>query len=221
MKESFSGIFGVYKPKGPTSHDIINKIRKITGEKRVGHAGTLDPLASGVLVIAIGRPATKELKEFVLSEKEYIATIRLGAQSETDDEEGNKTIKEIRLKPKIDEIKKTLKKFQGVILQTPPIYSALKINGKRAYKIARSGRDIKDIKLKPREVEIKSIKILKYKWPDLKIKVITGPGVYIRSLARNIGEHLKTGGYLKELERIRVGQFIKKETTDINKLPAN
>ncbi len=203
-------IFVIYKPKGPTSHDIINKLRKEMGIKKIGHAGTLDPLASGVLVVGVGREATKQLGTIVKKEKEYLAKIRLGMTSTTDDEEGVKTeIKIVGKIPTLGEIKKAIAKFQGEISQTPPIYSAIKIKGKEAYKLARKGQEPK---LKPRKVEIKKIDILKYEWPYLEIRVVTGPGVYIRSLARDIGQHLKTGGYLAELERTRVGEFTKENT---------
>ena len=199
------GIFAIYKPKGPTSHDIIDKLRRETGVKKIGHAGTLDPLASGVLVVGVGRKATKQLGAIVKKEKEYSAKIRLGMTSPTDDAEGIKTeIKIVGKIPTFGEIKKALAKFEGEILQTPPIYSAVKVKGKKAYKLARKGQTPK---LKPRKALIKEIEILKYEWPYLELRVVTGPGVYIRALARDIGKYLKTGGYLAGLERTRVGSF--------------
>lgn len=209
------GIFAIYKPKGPSSHDIIDKLRKITGIKKIGHAGTLDPLAKGILVVGIGREATKKLKDIVKDEKEYLATIKLGVESTTDDEEGEKMVRQGLYKPKINEIKKVVSEFQGKISQVPPIFSAVKIKGKEAYKLARKGREVS---LKARRVEIKRIQILSYKWPYLKLKVITGPGVYIRALARDIGEKLDTGGYLFNLERTRVGGFTKEKSITISKL---
>lgn len=211
-KTTSQRIFAVWKPKGPTSHDIVQKIRKMTGVKKVGHAGTLDPLASGVLVVGIGREATKKLKDSVEAEKEYVALIKLGQESVTDDEEGRKTKFLFSKKPKLPEVEKVLSKFRGKIEQIPPQFSAVKIFGRRAYKSARAG---KAIILKSRSVEIKNIRILKYKWPFLKIKVVTGSGVYIRSLARDIGREFKTGGYLAELERTRVGQFSKNKAIKI------
>lgn len=209
-----NNIIAVYKPKGPTSNDIVQMIKKITKQK-VGHAGTLDPLASGVLVIGIGRGGTKKLKEIVGQEKEYIAKIKLGEISETDDEEGNKVIQKISETPEIKKNKDIIKSFTGKIKQVPPLYSAVKFEGKEAYKYARKGQKIS---LKPREVEIKSIKILNYSWPFLEIKVVTGPGVYIRSLARDIGERLGTGAYLAELERVRVGNFTKENSLTLDKI---
>lgn len=219
------GIYGVYKPKGPTSHDIIDRLRKMTGEQRIGHAGTLDPLASGVLVVGIGREATRRLGEVVKKEKEYIADIFLGVESVTDDAEGltssstsgREKMREIEKREKkeieIEKIEKVANKFKGLIQQAPPIYSAIKVKGEKAYEAARQG---KALALKPREVEIKDIQILKYEWPHLMLKVITGPGVYIRALARDIGRELKVGGYLFDLERTRVGQFTKEEALKNN-----
>lgn len=204
-----NGIFAVYKPKGPSSHDIIISLRKIFGVKKIGHAGTLDPLAKGVLVVGVGREATKKLQNIVKKEKEYLAVIKLGVISATDDEEGDKTVQQVLRKSKIDEIKKVLSKFKGKISQIPPIYSAVKVKGKESYKLARKG---KPPSLLPRKVDIKGIEILDYKWPYLKLKVITGPGVYIRSLARDIGKALKTGGYLYDLERVRVGDYTKEKS---------
>lgn len=212
LKKIKPGIIAVYKPKGPTSFDIISKLRKLTGIKKIGHAGTLDPLASGVLVIGIGREATRRLHEVVEAEKEYVATVRFGIESTTDDEAGEKTKVEVGKKSTRGEIEKILAKFHGKILQLPPIYSAVKVNGQRAYKMARRGETPK---LKKREVEVRKIKILKYKWPDLKIKIVSGPGFYVRSLARDLGRKLKVGGYLTDLERTRVGQFKKNRAIKI------
>ena len=214
------GIYAVYKPKGPTSHDVIDQLRRETGVKRIGHAGTLDPLASGVLVVAVGRENTKKLGQVVKKEKEYLARIRLGVTSTTDDEEGEKTegVKSLALDkkpykvPEIEEVEKAVAKFEGEILQTPPIYSAIKVDGVPAYTLARRGEKPK---LKPRKILIKEIEILKYQWPYLELRVVTGPGVYIRTLARDIGQRLKTGAYLAELERIRVGDFTKEKALTI------
>lgn len=210
--KKIKGIIAVYKPKGPTSFDIISQLRKLTGIKKIGHAGTLDPLASGVLVVGIGREATRKLCEVVESEKEYLATVRFGAESTTDDEAGEKTKIEVIEKPMRREVEKILAEFRGKFLQLPPDFSAIKIKGRRAYDIARKGERPK---LEKREVEVKKIKILKYHWPDLEIKIVSGPGFYVRSLARDVGRKLKVGGYLSALERTRVGQFKKKNAIKI------
>jgi tRNA pseudouridine55 synthase len=198
------GIFAVYKPRGMTSHDVVNIVRKKTGVKRVGHGGTLDPLAEGVLVIAVGRENTKKLNEYVKGEKEYVAEVLLGANSSTDDAEGDIENASFKTIPSLSEVSETSKLFIGHIMQTPPIYSSVKIAGKPAHRRVRAGQDIK---LEPREVIIKNIEVLNYEFPILKLKVTTGPGVYIRALARDIGEKLGTGGYLQGLVRTRVGEF--------------
>ncbi len=201
-------IFAVYKPKGPTSYDIVEKIKRITGEKKVGHAGTLDPLARGILVIAVGREFTKKISSEVKKEKEYLAKIKLGMNSPTDDEEGEKEIIDVKEEPSLESIKKIVYKFKGYILQVPPKFSAVKVKGQKAYKLARKG---KEVELKSRKVEVKEIEILDYKLPYLKLRFVTGSGVYIRSLARDIGRELGTGGYLYDLERTRVGDFTKEK----------
>ncbi len=200
-------IVGIIKPKGPTSNDIVQKVKKITG-KKVGHAGTLDPLASGVLVLGIDKD-TKRLNEVVKKEKEYVATFKFGAYSTTDDEEGEKTEIEVKEIPNREKIEEIVKEFIGEISQIPPKYSAVKIKGKEAYKLARKGEDIS---LEPRIVKIEKIEILGYDYPLLEVKIVTGPGAYIRSLARDIGERLKVGGYMAELERTRVGNYTKENS---------
>jgi tRNA pseudouridine55 synthase len=199
-------IYPINKPKGPTSHDMIDKIRRVTGIRKVGHAGTLDPLASGVLVVGVTREGTKKMHVLVKNEKEYIASIKLGVTSNTDDEEGKKTItlKPDQDEPNEDKVKEALQKFLGHIKQIPPIYSAIKVKGKAAYKYAREG---KELKLEPRDAEIKEIELLEYTWPIVRVRFVTGSGVYIRSLARDIGQELTTGGYLTDLLRTRVGEF--------------
>ncbi len=199
-----NGIISVYKPKGWTSHDVVDKIRSITKVKRVGHAGTLDPLAEGVLVVGIGREATKKLNVELQKEKEYDAIIKLGETSITGDEEGEKTTINVQSIPAKKEIEEALKQFTGTIMQTPPQYSSIKIKGKSAYKYARRGQKVL---IEPREVHVKKIELVNYTWPFLEIRVVSGPGVYIRGLAQDIGEKLQTGGYLFKLIRTRVGEY--------------
>lgn len=201
-------VFAVYKPKGPTSAQFLNEIKRKLHVAKMGHAGTLDPLASGVLVVGINE-GTKELHEVVQGEKEYEATVRFGMTSTTDDEEGEKKKIEIKHVPSEEEVKKTLKGFTGTIEQVPPAFSAIKINGQEAYKLMRKG---KIPEMKAREAKIFKIDLLEYSWPILKVRVTTGPGVYIRALARDIGVKLDVGAYLADLERIRVGEFTKNNT---------
>ena len=200
------GLVAIYKPKGITSHDVINRLRRITGEQRIGHAGTLDPLAEGVRVVGIGREATKRLGEIKAKEKEYIAEIRLGMESTTGDEEGGKREVLPKQIPTQEDVEKAARKFEGEIEQAPPVYSAIKVGGKPAYRYARAG---KKVELLARRVLIKKIEILSYEWPFLKLRAVTGPGVYIRALARDLGRALGTAGYLTDLERVRVGEFTK------------
>lgn len=207
--------FPVYKPVGPSSLKIVENIKKITGIKKVGHGGTLDPLASGVLVIGLTRKGTKKLQDISQQEKEYMGTIKLGEKSTTDDSEGEKTKIEVKHQPREEKIKQILKQFEGEIKQAPPRFSAVKVKGKRAYQLARKG---KEVNLEPRQVEIKQINLIEYDYPLLKIKIVCGKGVYIRSLARDIGDKLETGGYLYELERTRVGNFRLEEALTLDDL---
>lgn len=210
------GIFAVYKPKGMKSHDVVDFVRRQTGVKRVGHGGTLDPLAEGVLVIAVGRENTKRLEKYVKGGKEYIAEIKLGQASVTDDEDGEKTEINIKIKPSLDKIKTVLKLFEGKIKQIPPIYSSIKLSGKPSHRRVRQGQKVE---LEPREVEIKKIELVSYDYPVVRIKAQTGPGVYIRSIARDIGKNLKTGGYLKSLVRTKVGEFTIENALKIEERP--
>lgn len=208
-------IVSINKPKGPTSHDVIYQVRRITHIKRVGHAGTLDPAASGVLVVAIGRASTKQLTDLIQHDKEYIATVTLGATSTTDDGEGEITKSQITndKSTNIEKVSNVVKKFVGRIEQVPPIYSAIKMGGRKAYELARKGTEIT---MTAREVVIHSIEVVSYSWPFLVIKVHCGKGVYIRSLARDIGAALGTGGYMSALERTRVGEYFLKNSMTIS-----
>lgn len=196
-------IIAINKPKGPTSFDIVAQVRKITNTKKVGHAGTLDPLASGVLVVAVGREDTKKINSIVEKEKEYVADFKLGEESTTDDREGEKLPISGKI-PTDEEIEAVLLNFIGEIMQVPPQFSAIKIAGKRAYKSARAGETVE---LPARPVVVKEIELVEYDYPQLKLRVVTGPGVYIRSLARDIGRELGTGAYMSGLVRTRVGEF--------------
>jgi len=200
ISPKISGFLAIDKPAGITSFDVIKKLRKLTGIKHIGHGGALDPFATGVLIVAIGRPATRHLKKFLSGDKIYLAKIKLGAVSDTFDRDGK--IKEVSTEQvAIGKIKKIIKRFVGEIEQVPPIFSALKIRGKPAYKYARASVKIT---LAPRKIIILSIKILAYEWPFLTISVKCGKGTYIRSLANDIGIALGCGGYLTELRRENV-----------------
>ena len=200
------GIIAVWKPGGISSHDVINRVRRASGIRVVGHAGTLDPLARGVLVVGVGRTATRNLATEVKKEKEYVTVVRLGITSSTDDEEGEKTPHAVAIIPSRVAVDAAVQKFIGEIMQMPPLYSALKIKGKPAYAYARAG---KEIMMRSRLVFIKEIEVVSYEYPYIRVRVVTGAGVYIRSLARDIGVVLDVGGYMADLERTRVGEFTK------------
>jgi len=212
MKEGF---ILINKPKGMTSFDVVSYLRKITGVKKIGHCGTLDPLASGLLICAIGRGATKRIVLFLKQDKTYLAEIELGKESDTYDMEGKIKEMEVKRKPTKKEIEKILKVFIGEIDQLPPIYSAKKVNGKRAYELARKGLDVK---LKKSKVKVYKIKIVSYRFPILKIRIECGSGTYIRSLADDIGKKLKTGAVLTGLIRESVGKYSLKKSLEIEKL---
>lgn len=198
-----NGIYGIYKPVGPTSNDVVQIIKKLAGGEKVGHAGTLDPLAEGILVVAIGKEFTKKLNIELEKEKEYIGEITLGITSETDDGEGPFEKQKVLKHPTKIEVSKSLQTFVGHLRQLPPVYSAVKAGGKRAYKQARAG---KKVEIGPRDVFVKEIELIFYEYPIVKVRVVTGPGVYIRSIARDLGEKLETGAYLSGLVRTRVGE---------------
>ncbi|HSW01309.1 MAG TPA: tRNA pseudouridine(55) synthase TruB [Sedimentisphaerales bacterium] len=209
------GVFAVYKDDGMTSHDVIDVVRRVTREKRVGHAGTLDPCAKGVLVVAVGRAATKTLGEITGSEKEYITRVKLGWRSTTDDREGDKEEVPASRIPTEEQVRAALAGFEGVISQRPPIYSALKVGGRAAYKLARAH---KQIELSERQVEAKAVELIRYEWPWLDVRLVTGSGFYVRSFARDLGAALGTGGYVDQLERTRVGAFTKEQALRISDL---
>ncbi|VVU95466.1 TruB family pseudouridylate synthase (N terminal domain) [seawater metagenome] len=210
-----NGFLNINKPLNITSMDVIRYLRKVTKIKKIGHAGTLDPLASGVLLVAIGK-YTKKINEFMGMVKKYETTIDLRSFSTTDDAEGEKTEVNIQKKPNLEEIEKTIKNnFIGDITQIPPIYSALKIKGKKAYELAREG---KNVEMKPRQVKIDAIKILNYEWPYLTLDITCSKGTYIRSLGRDIGKELNTGGYLTMLKRTAIGNYTIQESVELSKI---
>ena len=200
-------IFHVDKPLKWTSFDVVKRIRGIlsrrTGKKKlkVGHAGTLDPLATGVMTIVTGK-STKLIEELQAHTKEYVATIRLGATTPSYDLETEVDAEYPWEHITREGVEETLTKFIGRIQQTPPAYSACKIDGKRAYKMARKG---KEVNIKPKELVIDEIELLSFELPTIVIRVVCSKGTYIRALARDIGEALGSGGHLTALRRTRVG----------------
>lgn len=205
------------KPAGMTSRDVVNRVSRTTKVRRAGHAGTLDPLATGVLVVAIG-VATRLVEYVQGTTKIYDAQVRLGCTSNTDDREGE-IVERCGVIPTAQtEIEAVLPEFVGDILQQPPAYSALKVNGRRAYELARKG-DV--VTLEPRVVSVYSIEVLHYEYPRLDLRIVCGAGTYIRSMARDLGERLGVGGMLDELRRTAVGCFTTASAIALDDLSAD
>jgi len=213
-----NGILLVDKPKDWTSHDVVAKIRNVlkkeTGKKvKVGHTGTLDPFATGLMIVVAGS-YTKRAGEFSKLGKTYEAELTLGSTSSTGDIEG--AIKKFSGgEPSLDQVQKILESFVGEIEQTPHKFSAVKVGGQRAYKLARAG---KEIKLQPRKVKVYSIQLTDYSYPKLKIVAEVSSGTYIRSLAEDIGQQLGTGAYLSALRRTKVSNFKVEDAKTIDEL---
>ena len=191
------------KPLGWTSFDVVQKLRHIIHIRKIGHAGTLDPLATGLLIICTGK-FTKRINEFMAQEKEYTGIFTLGATTPTYDLESEpvnfKSFDHIT----IEQLNLAALKFTGEIMQVPPAHSAIKVGGKRVYELARQG---KEVKLEPRKVTIKEFEIVKIAMPVIHFRVVCTTGTYIRSLANDYGEALGCGGYLSSLCRTRIGEF--------------
>jgi tRNA pseudouridine55 synthase len=201
---SFHGLLVVDKPGGMTSRDVVNRAQGwFPRGTRIGHTGTLDPLATGVLVLCVG--VATRLAEYVQDmDKTYRAGLRLGARSDTDDAEGVIATVPVERVPDGETIAQQLQGFIGELEQVPPAYSAAKVTGHRAYELARQG---KEVALRPRRVRIYSIGVLAYEYPRLDLEVRCGKGTYIRSLARDLGERLGCGAFIQTLRRTRVGPF--------------
>lgn len=197
------------KPSGITSFDVIRRLRKsqlARGSRKMGHAGTLDPLATGLLIIGLDK-ATKQLADFMNLPKEYEVLIEFGKVSTTYDADGEisaKAEKGVLAEPPEKRFQDLLKKFIGKIQQMPPVFSAKRIKGERAYDLARKGEKVE---LALREVTIYSIEILGWNWPLVRLRIKCGKGTYIRSLAHDLGQELKCGAYVKELRRTAIGDF--------------
>lgn len=211
-----SGILNIYKPRGTGSTKVVNHIKRLLPkEVRIGHAGTLDAFATGVLLVLVGRQATRLCETLMNQPKQYHATIRFGATTPTDDPESSPRPVIGASAPSQEKILHTLASQTGLIQQIPPAFSALKIKGKRASDRLRQGERIE---LSPRPVRIDQIDLIRYEWPDLEIRVDCGRGTYIRSIARDVGQLLGVGGYLIQLERSRVGPFMAEDSIRLETL---
>ena len=205
MKESsmYKGILLIDKSHGITSHDVVDKLRRILKIKKIGHTGTLDPMATGLLVMLVGE-YTKRANEFIALDKEYFADITFGKTTETFDAEGIITDVSDTDSLSLEMIKDALSQFMGEFLQEPPMYSAVKVGGEKLYKLARQG---KNIFRAPRPVHVYSFKIIEWKNPLLRLIIRCSKGTYIRSIAHNLGQSVGTGAYLSGLRRTLVGNY--------------
>ena len=202
------GFLNIYKPKGMTSFDVVARLRRVTKIKQIGHTGTLDPFAVGVLPICIGK--STRLIEYLDDDKEYLATVQFGKDTDTYDLDGTVT-KTYDKKINQDDLISILDDFRGEIEQLPPIYSAIKVNGKKLYEYARNGEEVE---IKPRKVFISKLELesFDYEKQEAKILVDCSKGTYIRSIAYDIGQKLDCGGYLTALERTKAGLFNKEHS---------
>lgn len=203
VPEALSGFLLVDKPVGPTSHDIVDAARRVLRTRKIGHAGTLDPFASGLLILAVGK-MTKEISKFVGLDKAYEATLRLGATSDTMDRTGAIAEQKDCAPVSREAFEAALEKFRGEIDQVPPMYSAKKVGGKKLYELAREGVEIER---KPVRVTIHELDLAEFAWPHAKIRTRVSSGTYIRALADDIGKALGCGAYLEELRRTAIGSF--------------
>ena len=201
----------INKPLEWTSFDVVQKLRNIIRVKKIGHAGTLDPLATGLLIICTGK-FTKRINEFMSQEKEYTGTFTLGATTPTFDLESEPETFKPFIHLTDEEIQSATLKFKGEILQIPPAHSAIKIGGRRVYELARQG---KEVKLEPRKITIKEFEITKIELPIVHFRVVCSTGTYIRSLASDFGESLECGAYMSSLCRTRIGDFLVKDAQTI------
>lgn len=200
----------INKPYDWTSFDVVRKVRNIIKIKKIGHAGTLDPLATGLLILCTGK-FTKKINEYMAREKEYTGTIVLGATTPTYDLESIPENFKDATHLTAEQIQFAADKFTGNIMQTPPIFSAIKKDGKRAYELARRG---KDIELEPRPITVTEFSTT-YNYPEVHFKIVCSTGTYIRSLAHDLGQELGCGGYLGSLCRTRIGEFELKDAINI------
>jgi tRNA pseudouridine55 synthase len=203
MNITKEGLYLINKPRGRSSFSIVAQVRRVSGIKKVGHAGTLDPEAEGLLIVLVGKEFTKLAEKYSKLDKTYEFEIKLGENSTTDDAEGDKT-KVSEKVPTKAAITKVINELTGEISQTPPIYSAIKVGGQRAYKLARKGEKVK---LSSRKVMIENFKIDSYDYPLVRLSADVSSGTYIRSLARTIGDELGTGAYCTQIVRTRIGQY--------------
>lgn len=214
MLNQTSGVLVIDKPVGMTSHDVVQTVRRGTGIRRAGHTGTLDPRASGVLVVLIG-PAVRLSEFLTTSEKRYQAVMKFGMTTSTYDTEGAITSQGREYNFEFEDLEEALTKFVGEVEQTPPVYSALKIDGRRAYELARKGEEIE---MEPRKITVHSLELLEWEAPEAVIDIHCSSGTYIRSLAHDLGEEMGSGATLINLRRTKNGRFTLRDSVSLRKL---
>ncbi len=212
-RPNIGGILLVDKQAGSTSFHLVSILRKLTGIQKIGHAGTLDPFATGVMVMLIGQEYTRKSDQFLNSDKQYFATLHLGVITDTYDIEGQVTKTSDKI-PTLQEVEKALEQFQGEIFQTPPMFSAKKIQGQKLYELARKGIEIERA---PVKVTLQTT-LIRYEYPKLELLVNCSKGTYIRSLAFDLGNLLETGAHLCQLTRTKSGPFLLSECIHQSKL---
>ncbi|MBQ9990778.1 MAG: tRNA pseudouridine(55) synthase TruB [Lachnospiraceae bacterium] len=208
-----NGVLNIYKPRGFTSHDVVAKLRGMLKQKKIGHTGTLDPEAIGVLPVCLGN-ATRACDMLTDKDKEYVAVVRLGVTTDTQDMTGQ-ILQEKDVMVTAEEVRTAVEGFLGDYDQVPPMYSALKVNGKKLYELAREG---KEVERKARRIHIYEIEILKMELPGLTLRVNCSKGTYIRTLCHDLGEKLGCGAAMESLERTRSGSFMKEEAITLQEL---
>ena len=209
-----NGIVNIYKEKGYTSHDVVAVLRKVVGQKKIGHTGTLDPDATGVLPVCLGR-ATKVCELLTDHDKTYEALLLLGKTTDTQDISGEVLEEKDPGNLAEEKVRSCIESFIGEYDQIPPMYSALKVNGKKLYELAREG---KTVERKSRKVQIHGIRILEMNLPHVRMEVDCSKGTYIRTLCHDIGEKLQVGGCMEELERTKVGRFLKEDAVTLDEV---
>jgi len=214
QKNAIAGVLVIDKPVGMTSHDVVQAVRNGTGIRRAGHTGTLDPRASGVLVVLVG-PSVRLSEYISASDKRYQAIIRLGSSTDTYDAEGEFTKTDQPVDVTLEEFEKVLKSFEGEIEQTPPQYSAVKVGGRKAYEMARKGEEVD---IEPRIIQVHHLEVLEWALPEVVVDVHCSSGTYVRSLANDLGEILGCGAYLVGLRRTKSGRFSLRDSIPLRRL---
>jgi tRNA pseudouridine55 synthase len=212
------GILVLDKPAGISSARAVRQVKRLLPRgMKIGHAGTLDPFATGVLLLLVGK-STKLCEKLMDEHKEYEATVKFGANTATDDSESPEESHQVLSVPSFAEVTGAIQQFIGVIVQRPPVYSAMKIGGRRAYQLARKGAVVE---IPPRPVKVYCIELIEYIWPTVSLRIGCGRGTYIRAIARDLGETLKVGGYVSSLRRTRIGPFAADNAVTLEQIQAD